>query len=449
MAFLAVLREGLETAVFLLAAFQASGSAVLASVGALLGIAVAVVLGWLIYRGGLRLNLSRFFRITGVVLVLVAAGLVAKSLRAAYEAGWLTIGQQHPLDLTAVARPGSVQASLLTGVLGITAQPALIEILGFLLYAVPMMVVVLWPPKRQLSGPAAGRLLTGVGVAAALIAGVLALTTPSTSDGSGAAVTAPVTVAVAQTLGPDGAVVPARTVDGTATVTLSGDDRLSITVTAGDLTFAGTAAATSAGTERVGSTAAVQFRSDPMTPAADPATVPTTVTGDQLAELAGRLPIGLRAADADSAMPATFTDTARATIAVTPDGRQVVDVAVRLTRSVTVTTQTGLPVTIGSAGGAQVTTTAQGQADLAAAVAARAAVLRADEIRGQVIPIMLGGFAVIMLAFGVPKLFRRRPVAPPVSKPELGPPTAGPPDHDLMAADPLAVAGSRAHSDMD
>ena len=118
MAFLAVLREGLETAVFLLAAFQSSGSAVLASIGALLGIAVAVVLGWLIYRGGLRLNLSRFFRITGAVLVLVAAGLVAKTLRAAYEAGWMTIGQQHPLDLTAIARPGSVQASLLTGVLG-------------------------------------------------------------------------------------------------------------------------------------------------------------------------------------------------------------------------------------------------------------------------------------------------------------------------------------------
>ena len=149
MAFLAVLREGLETAVFLLAAFQSSGSAALAVVGAALGIAVAVVLGWLIYRGGVRLNLSKFFRITGVVLVLVAAGLVAKSLRAAYEAGWLTIGQQHPLDLTAIARPGSVQASLLTGVLGITAQPALIEIVGYLLYLVPMMAVVLWPPKRH------------------------------------------------------------------------------------------------------------------------------------------------------------------------------------------------------------------------------------------------------------------------------------------------------------
>ena len=233
MAFLAVLREGLETAVFLLAAFQSSGSAVLASIGALLGIAVAVVLGWLIYRGGLRLNLSRFFRITGAVLVLVAAGLVAKTLRAAYEAGWMTIGQQHPLDLTAIARPGSVQASLLTGVLGITAQPALIEILGFLLYAVPMMLVVLWPPTRQLSRMATGRLLTGVGVAAAIIAVIFALTAPSVPTGG--QVTVPVTVAVAQTLGTDGSVVPATTVDGTASVTLRGDGRLSISVTAGDV----------------------------------------------------------------------------------------------------------------------------------------------------------------------------------------------------------------------
>ena len=73
----AVLREGLETAVFLLAAFNASESALAAGVGATLGVLVAVVVGYGIYRGGVRLNLARFFRITGVVLVFVAAGLVA------------------------------------------------------------------------------------------------------------------------------------------------------------------------------------------------------------------------------------------------------------------------------------------------------------------------------------------------------------------------------------
>ncbi len=74
MAFLAVLREGLETAVFMLAAFQQSDRPGLTGTGALLGVAVAVVLGYLIYRGGVKLNLSKFFRATGVVLVLVGAG---------------------------------------------------------------------------------------------------------------------------------------------------------------------------------------------------------------------------------------------------------------------------------------------------------------------------------------------------------------------------------------
>src|SRR5215471_19823957 len=68
MAFLAVLREGLETAVFMLAAFQQSERPGLTGSGALLGVAVAVVLGYLLYRGGVKINLSKFFRFTGVVL---------------------------------------------------------------------------------------------------------------------------------------------------------------------------------------------------------------------------------------------------------------------------------------------------------------------------------------------------------------------------------------------
>lgn len=80
MAFLAVLREGLETAVFLVAAFNASGNAVPSAAGAILGIAIAVALGYGIYRGGVHINLARFFKITGLLLVLVAAGLVMTAL---------------------------------------------------------------------------------------------------------------------------------------------------------------------------------------------------------------------------------------------------------------------------------------------------------------------------------------------------------------------------------
>ena len=94
MAFLAVLREGFETSVFLLAAFNDATDPVPARASASSSASsLAVALGYGIYRGGVRLNLSRFFRVTGVVLVLVAAGLVASSLHTAAEAGWVVGGQ--------------------------------------------------------------------------------------------------------------------------------------------------------------------------------------------------------------------------------------------------------------------------------------------------------------------------------------------------------------------
>lgn len=154
MAVLAVLREGLETAVFLLAAFNASGNPLAAGLGALLGVVVAVAAGYGIYRGGVRLNLSRFFRITGVVLVFVAAGLVASSLHTAHEAGWIAIGQQPLADLSGLIQPGTLLSALLTGVLGIPSQPTVIEAVGYFVYLIPMLLVVLWPARpRQPAQP--------------------------------------------------------------------------------------------------------------------------------------------------------------------------------------------------------------------------------------------------------------------------------------------------------
>src|SRR3954452_2510478 len=89
MAFFAVFREGLEPAVFLLAVFQTSEDVGSAGAGAVLGILAAIAIGYAIYRGGVRLDLARFFKLTGVVLALVAAGLVASSLHTAHEAGWI------------------------------------------------------------------------------------------------------------------------------------------------------------------------------------------------------------------------------------------------------------------------------------------------------------------------------------------------------------------------
>ncbi|PRY11841.1 iron uptake transporter permease EfeU [Kineococcus rhizosphaerae] len=145
MAFLAVLREGLETSVFLLATYQVSGSSADGAIGASLGVVLAVVLGYLIYRGGVRLNLGRLFRVTGVVLVLVAAGLVMGAAHTAHEAGWLLAGQATALDASAVVTPGTVRSALFTGVLGWQPRPTVVELAGWLVYLVPMLVVVLRP----------------------------------------------------------------------------------------------------------------------------------------------------------------------------------------------------------------------------------------------------------------------------------------------------------------
>jgi high-affinity iron transporter len=149
MAFLAVLREGFETVVFLLATFHASGDATSSWIGAVLGILLAVVIGYGIYKGGVHINLSKFFRVTGIVLVVIAAGLVMTGVHTANEAGWLNIGQTQAFDLAWLVRPGTPLESIVTGVLGIQPYPVDVEVIAWAAYAVPMLVVMCWPPRRR------------------------------------------------------------------------------------------------------------------------------------------------------------------------------------------------------------------------------------------------------------------------------------------------------------
>ena len=155
MAFLAVLREGLETAVFMLAAFQSSETPIATGFGAVLGVVAAIALGYGIFRGGLRINMARFFGITGFVLVLVAAGLLATAVHDLAEAGVITFGQQPAVDLSWLITPGTIQAALLTGLLGFQPVPTVAELAVWLLYAVPMSIYVLWPqrPRTQSTPP--------------------------------------------------------------------------------------------------------------------------------------------------------------------------------------------------------------------------------------------------------------------------------------------------------
>ena len=159
MAFFAVLREGLETAIFMLAAFQSSSDPVATGLGAVLGVAVAVGLGYGIYRGGVKINLSRFFRVTGFILVLVAAGLLSTAVHEFAEAGVISVGQQTAFSMSWLVGPGTVRESLLTGMLGLRAAPTVAEVAVYLAYAIPMSLYVLWPqrPRRPAPVPATAR----------------------------------------------------------------------------------------------------------------------------------------------------------------------------------------------------------------------------------------------------------------------------------------------------
>lgn len=181
MAFFAVFREGLETAVFLVAVFQNSDNSGSAGLGAILGLLSAVVIGYAIYRGGIKLNYARFFRFTGLVLALVAAGLVASALHTAHEAGWINFGQDQAFDLTWLVVPGTWTAALLTGMLGLQPQPTVIEVVGYLVYAVPAIVYILIPARKK--GPKEHRMKsTAVATVVVITAAALLLTACGSSD---------------------------------------------------------------------------------------------------------------------------------------------------------------------------------------------------------------------------------------------------------------------------
>ncbi len=179
MAFLAVLKEGFETSVFLLATFQASSDTGLAALGALIGIAAAVVVGYGIYTGGVRLNLAKFFTGTGVFLVFVAGGLVLTVLRRAHEAGWVVIGQQRTVDLSWLAPNGSVQGALVTGVLGIPPDPRVIEVLAWFCYVVPVLALSIWPRAWRPAPRRVPAVRLGVAAVLAVAAAALAVAVPT------------------------------------------------------------------------------------------------------------------------------------------------------------------------------------------------------------------------------------------------------------------------------
>ncbi|MFD5327622.1 iron uptake transporter permease EfeU [Streptomyces sp. NPDC127092] len=157
-AFLAVGREGLETALFVWASVRAASSsgadgtyAPLA--GVVLGLLTAVFLGWLFYRGALRINLARFFTWTGGMLVVVAAGVLAYGVHDLQEARFLGGLGNKAFDVSATIPPDSWYGTLLKGVFNFQPDPTVVQVTVWALYLIPTLALFLAPvgsgPSRR------------------------------------------------------------------------------------------------------------------------------------------------------------------------------------------------------------------------------------------------------------------------------------------------------------
>ena len=154
-AFLAVAREGLETSLFLWAAAQASGSGATPLVGAGLGIITAVVLGWLLYRRAVSINLATFFTWTGAGLILVAGGVLAYGVHDLQEAGDLPGLNNLAFDVSSAVPPDSWYGTLLKGIFNFSPATTWLEAAAWLLYVVPVMFLFFRPAKASAPQPAA------------------------------------------------------------------------------------------------------------------------------------------------------------------------------------------------------------------------------------------------------------------------------------------------------
>ena len=140
-AMLAVGREGLETALFLWAATAAADSTTGPLVGAALGIGTAVVLGYLFYRGAVKINLSKFFTWTGAILILVAAGVLAYGIHDLQEAGILPGLNSLAFDVSGAIPPGSFVGTILKGTLNFSPATTWLEAIGWVVYVVVTMTL--------------------------------------------------------------------------------------------------------------------------------------------------------------------------------------------------------------------------------------------------------------------------------------------------------------------
>ena len=150
-AFFAVAREGLETSLFIYSNFKATGSKTPAAFGLGAGLLFAVSLGYLIYKRAIRINLSKFFTITGVALIVVAAGVLSYAVHEFQELGWLPGVDSFAWDLSALIPTSSVLGSFLSGTIGFDPSMSWLQLLIWTSYLAGTLALYLKPAKSTSS----------------------------------------------------------------------------------------------------------------------------------------------------------------------------------------------------------------------------------------------------------------------------------------------------------
>jgi high-affinity iron transporter len=146
LAFVAVVREGIELALFITAAFFAGNQAGVGSevvqtlVGTILGVGTAALLSWTLFATAVRLDLRRFFQVTGFVLILFAAGLVAHGVHEFNEVGWIPSVIEHVWNLDTIISESSLLGQLLQTLFGYNSSPSLTEVIAYLLYVAAVTI---------------------------------------------------------------------------------------------------------------------------------------------------------------------------------------------------------------------------------------------------------------------------------------------------------------------
>jgi len=166
LAFTAVIREGLETSLFLVGlATSSQGAAGSVMLGALVGLGIAVLLGAALYRGARVINLRTFFRWTGIALIFIAAGLLSSAVHEFIEIGWITVGTGTAFDVSAVlpyapmdGAPGGlalIVGQFLRALFGYNSQPEVLTLVVWVAYVVIVLALFLRPVPPPASRVAA------------------------------------------------------------------------------------------------------------------------------------------------------------------------------------------------------------------------------------------------------------------------------------------------------